>query len=1480
MVNLNGKKSHSIVKDALTMLTNMEHRGATGSDPETGDGAGISVQLPHEFFKKELQEFAIDLPEPGNYGVGMIFFPQVYEVREKCRKAVNLCVRQLGFELLGYRLVPVNGQVPGHESKAVEPYIEQVFIKPTDSNLRGEDLERKLYVLRSLISHEVKQSVSGENGTYFMVSLSSRTIIYKGQLKTDQVGKYYHDLNHPDFKSALAIVHSRFSTNTFPNWKLAQPFRFIAHNGEINTIKGNVNKMKSKEALMTSPFFTEEELKWLLPITNPENSDSANLDAMVELLTLAGRPLPHVMMMLVPEAWQDNQQMDTYRKAFYKFHASLMEPWDGPAALFFTDGTQIGATLDRNGLRPVRYCITKSGRLIMASETGALIVDPADVIKRGRLQPGKMLLADTAQNKIYDDDEIKQLVCNDKPYFDWIQEHRIKLHLCPEPELTLPRVKPEDLRQKQKAFGYTSEDLKLIIKPMVTTGKEPVGSMGSDTPLAVLSQQSQHISYYFKQHFAQVSNPPIDPIRERLVMSLFTRLGESLNILDETPYHTRQIHISHPVLSHEDFHKLFNLKAEGYDPKRIDATFSTKEPGSLQKRLDEICADAEAAARAGHKILIISNRNIGPQQAAIPSLLAVGAIHHHLIEKRIRAKTGLVVEAGDAWETHHYATIIGFGASCVYPYMVYDTIQSLIDQEKLDTSLPLSHYVKQYTYAVGNGLLKILSKMGISTLQSYQGAQIFEILGIGQEVIQKCFKGTLSRLEGLNFEDLEKECLIKHEAAFPQQAGHLDGVLETGGFFQWKRRGEVHLLQPEVIHNLQKSTRLNDFLLYKEYSKAVRAQQDAHITLRSLFEFRKRQSVPLEEVEPAKNILKRFATGAMSFGSISHEAHTTLAIAMNRIGGKSNSGEGGEDEARFIVKPNGDSERSAVKQVASGRFGVTSHYLANADEIQIKVAQGAKPGEGGQLPGHKVDHWIARVRHSTPGVGLISPPPHHDIYSIEDLKQLIYDLKNANPDARINVKLVAEAGVGTIAAGVAKAKADAIMISGADGGTGASPLSSIRHAGLPWELGLAEAHQTLMKNNLRSRVVLQTDGKLMTGYDLAVATLLGAEEYGIATAALIVEGCIMMRKCHTNTCPVGIATQNPELRKLFTGDPDHLVNFFTFMAEEMRQVMASLGFRTINEMIGQSHVLKVRTDLNHWKLRNLDLSPILHQETVGKNVGAYHQISQDHEIENVLDRQLIRDFKEGKEGVNQYKIHNIDRSVGAMLSYEISKEHGKAGLPENSFTAEFHGSAGQSFGTFLAPGATFRLVGESNDYLGKGLSGGKLILQPFKESTYKAHEHIITGNVALYGATSGQAFINGMAGERFCVRNSGAEAVVEGIGDHGCEYMTGGKVLILGEVGKNFGAGMSGGMAYIYDTKSLFAGQCNTEMVDLEQPEEEDLAWIEQKLNEHYAYTGSVLAQEILVNWNENKAAFVKVMPHDLKLAMQVKKNETLNVLA
>lgn len=1476
VVDLPNRATNQTIREALTMLKNMEHRGATGSDPETGDGAGILTQIPHAMFVRKFEARDLHLPQPGRYGIGTLFLPQNEALKKACRKVVNDCLAASGFEMIRWRKVPVNNKIPGPESKKVQPFIVQAFVKPVDESLEGEELERKLFVLHNKLTKEIRQKVPGENGDFYVASFSCQTLVYKGQLKTNQLEKFYKDLKEDDFCSSLAIIHSRFSTNTFPNWKLAQPFRYVAHNGEINTIRGNVNKMKSKEAAMQSEYFSPEEMQDLLPITHPHNSDSANLDALVELLTLSGRSLPHALMMLIPEAWQNNQNMDPARKAFYKFHASLIEPWDGPAAVFFTNGKQVGATLDRNGLRPVRFCLADDDRLYMASEAGTVRIDPKTVVKRGRLQPGKMLVADLSTGEMLEDEAIKKRVCDHKPYFEWIKDRRIKLRLLPDSEKKPKHYGKEKRHQLQIAYGYTQDDLKFLLRPMAEDAKEPIGSMGADTPLAVLSLQSQHVAYYFKQFFAQVSNPPIDPIRERLVMSLFTRVGTSHNILTESPEHTEQVHISQPILSHNDFFRLKDLGEMGYPHKTIKTAFNVMERGGLAKGLDRICREAEKAIAAGNKILILSNRDVGPQQVAMPSLLAVGAVHHHLIRQNLRTNAGIIVEAGDAWETHHFATLIGYGASAIYPFMAYESLRGLREENKLDEKVAEEEYEQRYITAVGNGLLKILSKMGISTVQSYQGAQIFECIGLGQEVIERCFKGTISRLEGLGFEDLEKECLVRHHVAFPDTIK----LLPTGGFYQWRRKGERHLLEPEVIHLLQKSTKLNDYTLYRQYSQLVRAQQERHISLRSLLEFRKRQPIPLEEVEPEENIFKRFATGAMSFGSLSHEAHSTLAIAMNRIGGKSNSGEGGEDVRRFKKKKNGDWERSAIKQVASGRFGVTSYYLNNADEIQIKIAQGAKPGEGGQLPGHKVDAWIAKVRYATPGVGLISPPPHHDIYSIEDLKQLIFDLKNANPKARINVKLVAEAGVGTIASGVAKAKADVILISGADGGTGASPLSSLRHAGLPWEMGLSEAHQTLLKNDLRSRVVLQTDGKIMTGYDLAVATLLGAEEYGVSTAALIVEGCIMMRKCHTNTCPVGVATQDPELRKLFSGDPDHVVNLFTFIAREFREVMASLGFRSVDEMVGESQVLKVRNDLKHWKLRNLDLSPILRQENVSSRVGRFYQIPQKHNLKKILDRKLIRKWREakGEPSLHHFDILNTDRAVGTMLSHEVSKKYGESGMAEDTFVVQFEGAAGQSFGAFLASGITFNLVGEANDYLGKGLSGGKLVLQPSDTARYKPEEHIITGNVAFYGATSGKAFINGQAGERFCVRNSGVEAVVEGIGDHGCEYMTGGKVVVLGETGQNFGAGMSGGIAYVYDPNQQFSDRINPEMIGLESLEKDDEEWLKDMLQAHVDATKSPLATALLADWKKTQKAFVKVMPNDLKRVLATPEKEAKTV--
>jgi glutamate synthase (NADPH) large chain len=1476
VVNVKGVKSHETISDALFMLSSMEHRGGRGSDPKTGDGAGILIQIPHTFLKEVTLRAGFEIPEEGSYGVGMTFFPKNKQLYKKSKTLLNNIIDELGFNLLGYRDVPVDETVPGSGALEVMPNIEMLFVSHKDG-LTGIDLERKLYVLRNFSSRTINNTIPGVNSAFYFASLSAFTLIYKGQLRTDQVLPFYKDLQNNRITSGLAIVHSRFSTNTFPNWRLAQPFRYLSHNGEINTIRGNLNKMKSKETLMRSAYFTDDELSKLMPVTNKKNSDSANLDALVELLTLSGRSLPHVMMMLVPEAWQDNQMMDKDRKAFYKFHAALMEPWDGPAALIFTDGKCLGATLDRNGLRPLRYFITNDDRLILSSEAGALPIREATIAEKGRISPGRMLLADLEKGKISFDDEIKSNVCDNKPYDNWVKEERLKLRLMPDPESLEHSYTTEDIKKRQTIFGYTSEEIKVVLAPMGESGYEAVGSMGADTPLAVLSKQSQHISNYFKQLFAQVSNPPIDPIRERLVMSLFTRIGESHNILAESPRHTRQIHISQPVLLNEDLEKIKHLEDQGYRTVTLYAHFETDhQPGRMLEALNQLCREAEGAIYAGKNIIIISDRNSTEKRAPIPSLLAIGAVHHHLVKKKIRTRAGLVVEAGDIRETHHFATVIGYGASAINPYLALESLIHINQKGGFAKEINQKQLFMNYQNAIGKGLLKVLSKMGISTLQSYQSAQIFEAIGLGPEVIDRCFKGTVSRISGISFDELAEEVLIRHHAAYETESP----ILETGGVYQWKRRGEKHLFNPETIHLLQKSTRLNDYSLYKKFAQKINDQSKDALTLRGLFEFKKRISIPIEEVEPVESILKRFATGAMSFGSISHEAHSTLAIAMNRIGAKSNSGEGGEDEIRFEKKPNGDWERSAIKQVASGRFGVTSNYLTHAEELQIKMAQGAKPGEGGQLPGHKVDDWIGRVRHSTPGVGLISPPPHHDIYSIEDLAQLIYDLKNANRKARINVKLVSQAGVGTVAAGVAKAQADVILISGADGGTGASPLSSIRHAGLPWELGLSEAHQTLVKNNLRSRVVLQTDGQLRTGRDIAIATLLGAEEWGISTGALVVEGCIMMRKCHLNTCPVGIATQNPELRKLFTGDPDHVVNYFMFLVQDLREIMASLGFHTIDEMVGQSDVLKATGQMNHWKWDKVDLTPIFHKVEVPDHVGVYKQIDQEFELKRILDRKLIKEAMPALEQANQvkgeFKIKNTDRTVGAMLSNEISKIYGSPGLPEDTIHYKFKGSAGQTFGGFLAKGVTFELEGESNDYFGKGLSGGKLIIFPSRNAHFKAHENIIIGNVAFYGATSGEAYVNGKGGERFCVRNSGVKAVIEGIGDHGCEYMTGGLVINIGEIGRNFAAGMSGGIAYILKD---YIHLINQEMVDLDPLNEDDFVTIKDQLNKHVGLTNSQLGAEFLENWDENRNRFIKVIPRDYKEVLRKKALEQTTTL-
>jgi glutamate synthase (NADPH/NADH) large chain len=1475
VANLKGAKSHENVRDALTMLMNMEHRGGCGCEPETGDGAGILIQNPHDFLKEECAKIGFQLPAYGAYGVGMVFFPAGEAVREECRYILNKHIGELGFELIGYREVPTDNSHIGATAKSLEPKIEQVFIRHTTIT-DATELERKLYVLKKYTTHFIGHNVEQEDNDFYFTSFSYKTLVYKGQLRTDQIADYFPDLKDPRVKSAIALVHSRFSTNTFPKWKLAQPFKMIAHNGEINTIRGNVNWMSSQESLMESSYFSKEDIARLLPICDASHSDSANLDSIIEILVLGGRSLAHALMMVIPEAWQENKLMDEKKRAFYEYHASIMEPWDGPASICFTDGNVVGATLDRNGLRPSRYCLTSDDRLVMASEAGALPVDQSKVVLKGRLQPGKMFIADLRQGRIVSDQELKSDICSRQPYGDWLDENQINIRNLPIKEDYEFTFNKSTILQRQIAHGFTSEDMKVIFQPMVEKKIEPVGAMGADTPLAVLSDHSQHLSNYFKQLFAQVSNPPIDPIRERLVMSLFTSFGSTKNILDETPEHCRHIYIEQPILKNRQLEKIRTLDSPFFKSKVIDITFpATGEPDALENAIDYICYKAENAARYGINVIILSDRKMGVERAPIPSLLATGAVHHHLIRKGLRVNCGIVVEAGDVRETHHYAALIGYGASAINPYLTFETLYDLKMQNAFTKNMDKIEIFDSYIQAINYGLLKIFSKMGISTIQSYQGAQIFEAVGINQKVIDKCFFRTVSRLGGLGFDEIARETLIRHKRAFPIKPA-VKQRLEVGGIYQWKRRGEKHLFDPETIHLLQQSTRNDDYALYKKYAERINDQTKRALTLRGLLEFRRRNAVLIEEVEPKEKIFRRFATGAMSFGSISHEAHSTLAIAMNRIGGKSNSGEGGEDEIRFQRKENGDWERSAIKQVASGRFGVTSNYLTNASELQIKMAQGAKPGEGGQLPGHKVDEWIGRVRYSTPGVGLISPPPHHDIYSIEDLAQLIHDLKNANRDARINVKLVAEAGVGTIAAGVSKAKADVVLISGHDGGTGASPISSIRHAGLPWELGVAEAHQTLVKNKLRDRIVLQTDGQIRTGRDLAIAALLGAEEWGVATAALVVEGCIMMRKCHLNTCPVGIATQNEDLRKLFTGKAAHVVKLFMFLAEDLREIMAELGFRTVDEMIGQADVLKMRDNIEHWKVKTLNLKSICYKEPADDTTGIFCSTAQDHELEEALDWKLLDvakpALKEGKPVKAAFDVININRSVGAMLSNEISKVYGSKGLPEGTIDVKMRGSAGQSFGAFGAKGLRFELEGEANDYFGKGLSGAQLIIYPDRTANFIPEEQIIIGNVAFYGATSGDAYIRGQAGERFCVRNSGVKAVVEGVGDHGCEYMTGGVAVVLGQTGRNFAAGMSGGVAFVYDKEKRFADYCNMELVDFDTFDLEDLELLQRMISNHYDFTGSTVARAILDDWQTAQKRFVKVMPRDYKRVLEERK--------
>ncbi len=1469
IANLDSKASHELVSNALTILENMEHRGACGCDPESGDGAGILTHIPHSFFKK--QDLGFELPQEGKYGVGMCFFPTDTDLIEALMEYVEGCAVRENLEYMGYRKVPVDSSVLGKSSAASQPEIRQLFFKP-NQDLRRKAFDKKLLVLRKSVHHKAHRALPDLIDDFYFSSISSRTIVLKGQLTSWQVRLFYKDLKNPDYKSAIAMVHSRFSTNTVPKWKLAQPFRMISHNGEINTIMGNANSWRAKEKFLKSDAFTKKELDRVMPLFYKRSSDSSIFDTVFEFLVFSGRSVPHSLMMLIPEAWQNSDHVEQYKKAFYEYHEAYIEPWDGPASICFTDGTVIGATLDRNGLRPSRYMLTDDNDLIMASETGVLPVDPAKVIYKSRLKPGKILIADLDHGEIIGDDKLKEIVCKKFHYNRWVAESKVHIDDVDSEDIE-EEIDKLSVIQHKLAHGFTSEDEDLIITAMSENAKEPIGSMGADIPLAVLSRYAQHIANYFKQQFAQVTNPPIDPLREAEFMTLKCALGGAENICNITKNRAKFIRLESPILNTVTFQKLKGIKHDHFNSAEINCTFRKEYKGrDLFKTITLIKNKISALADQGVNIFILSNRKISSERVPIPSLLIAGAVHQYLINEGLRHKASIIVDGSDILETHHCATCISYGADAVYPRLALRTVDELCRVGKLKKYRSEEYQVK-YIKAINKGLLKVMSKLGISAIQSYKGAQTFEALGISKEVVDVCFTGTISRIQGMKFDDLAKEALVKHKLAFDDREAN---ELIDLGIFQWKQRGEYHLFNPQSVHLLQHSTKTNDYDLYKKYTKVINNQGKIAVTLRSMLEFADASPIPLSEVEPADNIMRRFATGAMSFGSISHEAHSTLAKAMNRIGGKSNSGEGGEDEKRFKKLGNGDWERSAIKQVASGRFGVTINYLTNCVEIQIKMAQGAKPGEGGQLPGHKVNDWIARVRHSTPGVGLISPPPHHDIYSIEDLAQLIFDLKNANRKARISVKLVSKAGVGIIASGVAKGHADHILIAGADGGTGASPLSSIRHAGLPWELGLAETHQTLVQNKIRDRVTIQTDGQIRTGRDMAIATLLGAEEWGIATAALVVEGCILMRKCHLNTCPVGIATQDDTLRQKFVGEVDHVVNFFRFLAEDMREIMAQLGFRTINDMVGKSQKLKIKKEINHWKLKNLDLTPLLFRSEFAGEVREYKSVEQNHDIENVLDRKLIQyaelAIKDKVSIQGAFEIKNTDRAVGAMLSNEIAKKYGSKGLEDDSINFRFRGYAGQSFGAFAAKGITFTIEGDTNDYFGKGLSGAKLIVVTDRDAKFEPSKNIIIGNVALYGATSGEAYIKGIAGERFCVRNSGALAVVEGIGAHGCEYMTGGMAVILGGIGRNFGAGMSGGIAYIYNPDGTQDQFCNKEMIFLEILDQHDWDILRGHIRNHFKFTGSLKALEILQNWDVIKHKFLKIMPKEYKAVLENKK--------
>ncbi len=1441
-----GRREHGIVVKALTALCNLDHRGAKGSEPDTGDGAGILTQIPDAFFRAVVP---FTLPAAGAYAAGMAFLPADEEARAVAVRLIEEIAGEEGLTVLGWRETPVDRTLPGPSARAVMPHFAQLFVASPEGR-EGLELDRLAFCLRKRAEHEAD--------VYFP-SLSARTIVYKGMLTPDQVEPFFPDLSDERYESAIALVHSRFSTNTFPSWPLAHPYRYIAHNGEINTVKGNRNWMRAREAMLASPHIPGD-ISRLFPICDPDGSDTASFDEALELLHLGGRTLPHAVLMMIPEAWENHTEMDPARRAFYEFHSSMMEAWDGPASITFTDGTLAGAVLDRNGLRPGRFWVTADGLVVLASEAGVLDIRPEDVVRKGRLQPGRMFLIDTARGKIIEDDEIKAELAAELPYADWLHAGLVRFEELPSRERET--LTHEALVKRQQTFGYTEEELRIILSPMAKAGQEPIGSMGTDTPVAVLSEKPRLLFDYFTQLFAQVTNPPLDAIREELVTSLASTIGPEGNLLDPGPASCRQLVLPYPVIDNDELAKIIHINDEhdlpGFQPRVISGLYEVAGGGqALLRRLEEIRAEASRAIADGARILVLTDRGSSDSLAPIPSLLLTGAVHHHLIQEKTRTKIGLVVETGEARECHHMALLIGYGAGAINPYLAIETVEDLVDSG----ALPLDKHkaVRNLIKAYGKGVIKVMSKMGVSTVASYTGAQIFEALGLSQEVIDSCFTGTTSRLGGVGFDVLAEEVAQRHRHAYPR-AENAHRRLQVGGEYQWRREGEPHLFNPETVFKLQHATRTRRYEIFKEYTNLVDSQAERLMTLRGLFKLREGRPIPIEEVEPVSEIVKRFSTGAMSYGSISMEAHETLAIAMNRLGGKSNTGEGGEDPER-LYDP---ARRSAIKQVASGRFGVTSEYLVNADDLQIKMAQGAKPGEGGQLPGHKVYPWIAKTRHSTPGVGLISPPPHHDIYSIEDLAQLIHDLKNSNPESRVHVKLVAEVGVGTVAAGVSKAHADVVLISGHDGGTGASPLTSLKHAGAPWELGLAETQQTLLLNDLRDRIVVQVDGQLKTGRDVVIAALLGAEEYGFATAPLVVSGCVMMRVCHLDTCPVGVATQNPELRKRFTGKPEFVVNFFEFIAEEIREYLAELGFRSLDEAIGHVELLDTTAAEEHWKASGLDLSPILHRPELPEGTPLRRVTGQDHGLAHALDNTLIQlaegALDHGTPVTLELPIRNVNRTVGTMLGYQVTKRYGGQGLPDNTIDIGFTGSAGNSFGAFVPRGITLRLTGDANDYLGKGLSGGRITLRPHEEAPLDGD--IIAGNVALYGATSGEVFIRGVVGERFCVRNSGATAVVEGVGDHGCEYMTGGRAVVLGPTGRNFAAGMSGGIAYLLDLRQE---RVNREMVAVEELSATDAEFLKEVVEKHFAETGSPVAKELLADWEAALGRFGKIMPTDYK---------------